>query len=273
MALAVAPRIPKGDRLMARLFFLGTAPALPTARRTNAILAVTGATAGEGLLIDCGGDVYGALLRAGLGPNDLGDLFITHAHIDHIGSLPSLLESYRLGGRSQPLHIFALPEVMAVARKLIAAFDFELELDNWTYDVSFHEIEHGEELTLGGYEGRILRMDHAVPSAGVRLELPRGPVAYTCDTQPNPALLELGRGARLLITESTFLRQHAEYARMTKHMTAYEAGQQATACGAETLALVHVGEGEDTVEEARVEAAGCFSGEVLTPSDGDELEI
>jgi ribonuclease Z len=258
---------------MARLLFLGTAPALPAAHRTNAILAVTNEGKSGGLLIDSGGDAYGALLRAGLGPDDLDDLFITHAHIDHIGSLPSLIESFRLGGRSKPLRIWALPEVIAVARKLITAFDFELELDNWTYDVSFHEVEHGEELTLGGYKSRVMRMDHAVPSAGVRLETPRGPVAYTCDTQPNPALLELGRGARLLITESTFLRKHVEYARMTKHMTAYEAGQQATACGVETLALVHVGEGEETVDAARTEAAEAFSGEVLTPSDGDALDV
>ncbi len=101
---------------MARLLFLGTAAALPTARRTNSIIAITGENGKGGLLIDCGGDTYGALLRAGLGPNDLDDLFITHAHIDHIGSLPSLIESYRLGGRSKPLRIWALPEVMAVAR-------------------------------------------------------------------------------------------------------------------------------------------------------------
>ena len=259
---------------MARLLFLGTAAALPTARRTNSIIAVTGEASNGGLLIDCGGDTYGALLRAGLGPDDLGDLFITHAHVDHIGSLPSLIESYRLGGRSKPLHIWALPEVMAVARKLIAAFDFELHLDNWSFDVSFHELEHGEELTLGGYKARVLRMDHAVPSAGARLELPRGPVAYTSDTQPNPALPELGRGARLLITECTFLRQHVEYARMTKHMTAHEAGQQATTCGVEALALVHIGEGEDmAADQARAEAAETFSGEVLTPSDGDALEV
>jgi ribonuclease BN (tRNA processing enzyme) len=259
---------------MARLMFLGTAAALPTARRTNAILAITGEAENGGLLIDCGGDAYGALLRAGLGPDDLGDLFITHAHIDHIGSLPSLIESYRLGGRARPLHIWALPEVIAVARKLVTAFAFELHLDNWTYDVSFHEVEHGEELTLGGYKARVLRMDHAVPSAGVRLELPRGAVAYTSDTQPNPALPELGRGARLLITECTFLREHVEYARITKHLTAFEAGQQASACGVESLALVHIGEGEGmALDQARAEAAEVFAGEVLTPSDGDTLDV
>src|SRR5437660_11894688 len=99
---------------MARLLFVGTAAALPTARRTNAILAITGANEKGGLLIDCGGDTYGALLRAGLGPDDLDDLFITHAHIDHIGSLPSLIESYRLGGRAKPLRIWAQPGVLGV---------------------------------------------------------------------------------------------------------------------------------------------------------------
>jgi ribonuclease Z len=259
---------------MARLIFLGTSAALPSVRRTNTLIAVTGDAHEAGLLVDCGGDAYGALLRAGLGPNDIGDLFITHAHIDHIGTLPSLIESFRLGGRARPLNIWALPEVMAVASKLIAAFDFELHLSNWTFDVNFHEVEHGAELTLGGYSARILRMDHAVPSAGIRLELPRGAVAYTSDTQPNTALPELGRGARMLITECTFLREYVEYARITKHMTAYEAGQQATACGVSSLALVHVGEGEGmSADQARAEAAESFAGEVLAPADGDTLDV
>ncbi len=105
------------------------------------------------------------------------------------------------------------------------------------------------------------------------MELPRGPVAYTCDTQPNPALSELGRGARLLITESTFLRQHVEM-RACEANDGDEAGQQATACGVESLALVHIGEGEDmAMEEARAEAATSFSGEVLIPADGDALDV
>lgn len=122
---------------MARILFLGTCAALPAAHRTNTTLAVQPDESSAGLLIDCGGDVYGAMLRAGLGPDAIGDLLITHAHIDHIGSLPSLLESWRLGGRTTPLRIWALPEVLDVAQKLIAAFDFELTLDAWTYDVSF----------------------------------------------------------------------------------------------------------------------------------------
>jgi ribonuclease BN (tRNA processing enzyme) len=259
---------------MATLHFLGTASALPTTKRTNTLLAITGETSGHSLLIDCGGCVYTRLGQAGIEPNSLSDLFITHAHIDHIGSLPSLLESLRLGGRTAPLRIWGLPEVLDVALRMIAVFDFELTLERWTFATTFHPVENRQRVRLGDMDALVLRMDHAVPSAGLRLELPKGPVAYTCDTQPAAAVIELARGARVLITECTFLRGHEQLARMTKHSTAYEAGEEAMQSGVAILALVHLGEGEGwTAEEAQVQAGMAFSGRILLPHDLDTLEV
>lgn len=255
---------------MARILFLGTCAALPAAHRTNTTLAVQPDESSAGLLIDCGGDVYGAMLRAGLGPDAIGDLLITHAHIDHIGSLPSLLESWRLGGRTTPLRIWALPEVLDVAQKLIAAFDFELTLDAWTYDVSFTSVEHDQQVMLAGIPAQIARMDHTVPSVGLRLALPSGDVVYSSDTRPNTHLLELAHGARVLITECTYLAAQAPAARISRHTTALEAGEEATACGVATLALVHIGWSPD---EIRMEAAQAFSGTILTPTDGESLTL
>lgn len=257
---------------MARIVFLGTSAALPAAHRTNTSLAVLPEAPDAGLLIDCGGDVCGAILRAGIALDAISDLFITHAHIDHIGSLPSLIESFRLGGRTAPFHIWSLPEVNAVAEALVSAFSFELKLDAWTFPVTFSAITSGQELTLAGTSARILAMDHAVPSAGVRLDLPGGAVAYTSDTQPAPAIRELGAGARMLITECTYLSRDEKYARMAKHSTATETGEQAAICGVATLALVHIGQGW-TPDEARAEAARAFSGDILIPNDGDVLEV
>jgi ribonuclease BN (tRNA processing enzyme) len=256
---------------MARLIFLGTSAALATAERTNALLAVIPETQPSGLLIDCGGDVCAALQRARLGPDAISDLLITHAHIDHIGSLPSLIESLRLGGRTTPLRIYALPEVIEVARRIVQVFDYELTLDSWTFDVSFTAVSPGQELALGGMPARVLGMDHTLPSVGVRLELPRGPVAYTSDTQPTAAVQELARGAHTLISECTFLRGAEAAARVSKHTTAFEAGQEATACGVERLALVHIGGW--SIAEARAEVAAAFSGEILFPNDGDEIAV
>ena len=259
---------------MPRVIFLGTSSALPQRERANTTLAVlpeSAATVTGGLLIDCGGDIYRQLLAAQIAPNAIADLFITHAHIDHVGALPSLLESWRLGGRTAPLRILALPEVIEVARKLIAAYDFELELDQWSFDVSLVPEESGSRLILGDWPARIVAMDHSVPSAGVRLEIPGSPLAYTCDTQPTPAIEELGRGTRLLITECTYPAGMEVAARAAKHLTAAEAGRAAAACGAGELALVHLGPWP--LDALRSQAARTYHGPILIPSDLDSTQM
>ncbi len=260
---------------MTRLIFLGTASALPTTARGNVALALLGDAGGQGLLIDCGDGVYRALSRAGIGPDAIGDVFITHAHIDHIGGLPSLIESFRLAGRRRPLRVYALPETMRVARALMDIFAFELTLERWSYEISFTVVDEDARLTFLDAPTQLYRMRHSIPSAGLRLELPGGVIAYSCDTEPAPAIVDLGRQARLFITESTFLRKNEAFARMSKHMTAFEAGQQAAACEVGTLALVHLGEGEEgwSQAEASAEAAESFSGPIILPLDGDTLEL
>ncbi len=259
---------------MARLIFLGTGAALPTAQRGNTALAVSGPDPNQWLQIDCGGDTYRALLRASIVADGVRDLLITHAHIDHIGGLPSLIESFRLGGRQAPLRILALPEVVPVVLSLLDLYRYELTLDTWPFGITIDALEPGQDFTLAGIAARTERMDHALPSVGVRLDLPRGPVCYSCDTQPTPALPALGREATLLITECTFLAGHEVAARHSRHMTAVEAGEQATAASARALALVHLGMGDGwSAEEARTQAASAFSGSVLIPNDGDALDV
>lgn len=256
---------------MATLTFLGTSAALPTAGRANVVLALQPDESAPGLLIDCGGDVYRALLRSGFGPDGIGDIFITHAHIDHIGNLPSLIESLRLGGRTTPLRIHALPDVLDVAQRLVAAFDFELTLDNWAYDVSFIPVRDGQQFSLAGVPTRVAAVDHTVPCAGLRLELPSGAFAYTSDTQPTPSARVLGDSARVFATECTYLSRDVAAARKAKHSTAREAAEQAAACGAQTLVLVHVGPWSP--DDIRAEAAAVFSGKIVIPEDGDTLAL
>lgn len=259
---------------MAHVIFLGTAAALPTSDRGNTALAIPAEVGSSGLLVDTGGDIYPALCRAGLAQDELGDLFITHAHIDHIGSLPSLIESYRLGGRHTPLHVYGLPEVIETAKQIVAVFGYELTMDSWTFEVTYTAVEDGQQITLGGLPATIARVDHTLPCAGFRLSLPNGDFAYTSDTQPTPAIQRLAKGARALVTECTYLNESANYARVSRHMTALEAGQQAAACGVDVLALVHLGVASGwTPEAARAEAAQAFAGEVLAPSDGDHLQL
>jgi ribonuclease Z len=258
---------------MGQLNFLGTGSALPSADRANTALAIN-ADGASWLQVDAGGDPYRALLRGGIAADGVKDVVITHAHIDHVGGLPSLIESFRIANRRAPLRIWAIPEVLTMVNSLLALYSYELTLDHWPFAVTLHTIEPGHALTLAGIPVRAARMDHALPSIGLRLELPRGPICYSCDTQPTPALSELARDAALLITECTFLGRDESFARLTRHMTAVEAGRQATASGAQMLALVHLGAAEGwNVEDARVEAASSFSGPILIPFDGQVIEV
>lgn len=259
---------------MTRVIFLGTAAALPTGDRGVTSLAVVGDPGEPALLIDCGDGVYRALVRAELGPDAIADIFITHAHIDHIGALPSLIECFRLAGRTRPLRLFALPETMTVVKALLDAFAFELTLDHWPFTLTLTTVDEASELTFLGAPARLYRMVHSIPSAGLRIELPSGTLAYTCDTEPNPGIAALGRQARALITECTTLEKNVAMARASKHLTALEAGQQAAECGAESLALVHLGVAEGwSAAMASAEAAGAFTGPIITPQDGDTLEL
>lgn len=259
---------------MSRLVFLGTGSALPTAERGNTALAVSGPEDGAWLQIDCGPDAYRALTRARIGPDGVRDLLITHAHIDHIGGLPTLVESFRLSGRKAPLRIWAIPEVLAAARSILDVFGYELTLDTWPFEVVLQTIEPATSLILAGISLRAARMDHTLPSIGVRMDLPLGPVCYSCDTQPTPALPELAQHVSLLITECTFLQRDVDFARRSRHMTAREAGQQAADGHVGALALVHLGVGDGwNIADARAEAAETFGGRILIPSDGDAIDV
>jgi ribonuclease Z len=263
---------------MSRLIFLGTGSALPTAERGNTALAISHPAGERWLLIDCGADAYRGLVRAGIGPDAVQDLVITHAHIDHIGGLASLIESFRLSGRCEPLTIWALPEPLAVARRIVELFGYELTMDNWPFRLEFRELEPGGDISLAGIATRTALMDHALPSVGLRMDLPLGPVCYSCDTQPNPRLPDLARDVALLVTECTFLQRQVQWARRSKHLTALEAGQQAQLASAHALALVHIGGSEAgdehwTAQDAHDETASAFGGHILIPNDGDAIDV
>ena len=64
-------------------------------------------------------------------------------------------------------------------------------------------------------------------------------IAIIIDTRPCRAALELARGAKILLCESTYLEEHKELARAHHHLTAREAAAIAKEAGVEKLILTH----------------------------------
>jgi ribonuclease Z len=230
-----------------------------------------------GMLIDCGAIVFQAMLRANLPPDSITDLFITHAHIDHLGGLPSLLECFRLSGRRTPLQLWALPETLEVVNDLLKTFAFEIPLP-LSYDVQIKRLEgDGSCPPIGGVSFSFIPVQHSVPTAGLKLSFPRTDgsawtVVYSSDTKSFKALEAFAQDCDLLILECTFLGSKSSSADVTGHMTSRQAGQLAHNAHAGALALVHLGLYDGwNVDQARREVAESFAGEVIFPADCDRL--
>lgn len=258
---------------MPEVTFLGTSGALPTADRGYTSLLI--ADDQVSMLIDCGSVVYQALLKARVNPNSISDLFITHAHIDHIAGLPSLLECLRLSGRQAPLRLWALPETMETVQGLLQVFAFEIPLP-LPYPIELHTLD-GPCPPLGAVAFSFVPVDHSIPNAGVKLSFPQAAgalwtVVYSSDTRPTESLIAFAESADLLILECTFLNAGVAGAQQAGHMTAGQAGKLAAAANVKRLALVHLGlHGDWTEARALAEAAEHYQGPIVLPGDGERL--
>lgn len=251
--------------------FLGTGSALPSVDRANTSLALV-AAAGAGItLIDCGGDPFRQLLRAGLDPRRVKDIIVTHAHIDHVGGLPSMIESFRIIGRTDPLHVHAITHPLQVARDLLRTYAFELTLHHWPFAVELHELQPGTNATIGDFTVTPIAADHTVPSIGLRAvptATPAGPIfAYTCDTRVAPMIPDIARHADLFVAEATYPHGQNDAAAQVGHMTTSQAGEMARAGAARALALVHLSAGYAQEGQVRREARATYRGPIIVPRD------
>ena len=64
-------------------------------------------------------------------------------------------------------------------------------------------------------------------------------IAIVSDTRPCPSAIEIARGAKILLCESTYLEEHLELADKHFHLTARQAAAIAKEAGAEKLILTH----------------------------------
>lgn len=142
------------------VIFLGTGGSVPSARRSTAsILVVRG---GERLMFDCGEGTQRQLQRS-LGLTQVGEIYLTHFHADHILGLPGLLKTYDLTDRQEPLTVYGprgLRDFFKDLGPIIGRIGFELRLV---------ELAPEEVVGHGGYCVRSFPVEHGVAALGFSL--------------------------------------------------------------------------------------------------------
>lgn len=188
------------------------------------------------ILVDCGGDAIERALTSGLDPGLIDLLVLTHAHPDHVGAFPLLLQKLWLARRQRPLPIRGPQSALDQALRLFNSFDTSGWEQLPPLDWQPAEMVEGAELwrneqwqvtSAPGQHGR-------TASIGVRVKSMRsgGSVAYSSDTEYAESIVRLARGAEILVHEAT--------GGFSGHSSLEDAARVAAEAEAERLVLVHL---------------------------------
>lgn len=248
------------------MIILGSAAAVSDADHDNTHFLIEGER--TTILVDCGSNPMGKLHRLGIDDARMQDVILTHFHPDHVSGFPNMLMQMWLLGRRAPMRIFGLAHCMNRTEDMMTAFAWA-EWPNF-FPITFHRVtERPAAPLLDSDEFQITAWPtrHFIPTIGLRVvsKASGRVLAYSCDTEPIPALHDLGRDADIFIHEAA---GHG-----FGHSSAQQAGAVATAAGAKALHLIHYQVWNADPRPLVAEAETTFSGPVRLLEDGDVFEF
>jgi ribonuclease BN (tRNA processing enzyme) len=268
---------------------LGTAggPAPKRARSAPANAIVVG---GAVYIIDCGNGVARQAALAGLDLRRLRAVFLTHHHSDHNADAGTLLQLAWSAGLDRTVQIFGPPPLRAMMEAFLrfAEVDVRTRIEDegrpdFRSLLQIVEIDgDGTVLQNGDLIVRAALVEHPPlkPSFGLRFETPERTIVFSGDTAPCDALVELARGADVLVHEvmhagaiGEILERLSNASRLREHLTAshtrlQDVGKVAGRAGVGTLVLTHFVPSEGIADdEWRAGAARDFPGEIIVGSD------
>ena len=237
------------------LTVLGSAGSHPAAGRLcsgHLVRHVVGG-ATTALLLDAGNGSTANLQRL-LPIADVDAVVVSHRHVDHCVDLASATHALRFdpvfaaAGRRLP--VLAAADVDATLRALAG--------DEVDEVLAIETVVGGDVRQVGPLTLRFAAAVHPVPALSVAVDDGVHRLVYSGDTAANDALVELARGADLLLCEATWTGRADDHPPGI-HLTAADAAAIAREAGVGRLVLTHLAGATDrrtALSEARDVSAG-----------------
>ncbi len=211
------PRSEKLGHDEMQIIFMGTAPGIRPGQMNTSIFVRLGN--GDSFIFDIGEGAVANYVAGGFALNELNNIFLTHLHVDHFGSLPYI---YMFGGYAgrwhEPLRVFGpsgSEEKYGVAH-MIKGMQMMLEWHrdafevfplNQAWDIEVTEFDFkdngGVIYDQNGVQVKHWERSHCKDGASAyRLDWNGLSVVWTGDGRPNMLDVEFSEGADVYITEN-----------------------------------------------------------------------
>lgn len=160
------------------------------------------------------------------------NIFITHAHLDHIRSIPALADNIIVKNLRHLVDVYAPQSVIEALRNHLFNGliwpDFTCLPSPEEPVLRFNTIDPLTPVTLcdkntvsscvGGYSLTAVPVHHTVPAVGYCVEHSGRRLVYTGDTGPTDAIWSYASGADALIVEVSFPNNQEPLALLTQHL-------------------------------------------------------
>lgn len=286
----------QSGRKRSRLILLGTGGGprivVPGRARPSNLLLINGVP----YVVDCGSGVSHQLVLAGVPLDTLRYIFLTHHHSDHNLEYGNLVYNGWAAGLRTPVDTYGPPPLKAMTEMYFELNKFDIETriaDEGRVDlrtlVIVHEFDKpGPVMQNDDVRVTAARVRHPpiTQTYAYRFDTADRSIVFSGDTTYSPELIELAKGADVLVHEAMhlggldrLLKRNPNAATLREHLLAShslpeDAGKVAAAAGVKTLVLSHLVPSDDpslTDDNWLEDVRKHFGGQVIVGHDMMEL--
>lgn len=215
------------------------------------------------LVLDMGSGSLGPLQRH-IELHEIDAIAISHLHPDHCLDLTGLFVVTKYHPTRGPLPRVPVYGPQDTGARMSRANGVTLseaaDPHGMDSEFDFRTVVSDVPFTVGPFTVTPMRVNHPVEAFGFRVEADGKVLAYTGDTDSDPALLPLMKDADLVLADSAFCEVRDEVRDI--HLTGRRAAEAAIAAGGvKRLMLTHIPAWNDP-EVCRAQAAQVWPGEV-----------
>ena len=220
-----------------RVTILGSGTCVPSLKRSACAAMIT--TGDAVIVLDCGPGTMRRLTETGTAVTDVTHVFFSHFHPDHTGELTTFLFANKYPDqtrRRRRLTLVGGKGFYKFFNGLKTVYGRWIELPAERFTLLEAGADDGDTTGYGDFSVDWAPVAHNPESLAYRVTGADGKtVVYSGDTDYSEALIDLARGADLLICESAYPAE----LKVPGHLTPPEAGEIAARAGVRALVLTH----------------------------------